>query len=213
MDQNKSLKILYLEDEPDFINLVKAFLEEAGMQPNISIVENKADFISALEREKFDLILADNLLPSCSGAQALEAAKLKSPETPFVLVSGTIREQEAIESLRQGATDYVFKNGIERLVPVVRRAVREARERVQRQEAETELIRRERYFRALTENCLDVLTILDRDGNFLYNSPSITPILGYDPHELSGRNAFALVHPDDLPGVLQAFETALRACT
>jgi PAS domain S-box-containing protein len=118
-------------------------------------------------------------------------------------------EQAAIESLRRGATDYVLKQWPERLVPAVRRALQESRERVERLRAETGLLRQERYFRALTENSLDVLTILSGEGLFLYNSPSLKRVLGYARNELAGRSAFSFVHPEDLPNTLKAFEEAL----
>ncbi len=160
--------------------------------------------------EPFDIILADYMLPSYNGLEALQSARQKCPEIPFLLVSGTIGEQAAIESLKCGATDYVLKQWPERLVPAVRRAVEEAAERRQRREVETELARREKYFRALTENALDILTILDPAGVFIYNSPSVKRMLGYEPGELTGQSAFALIHPEDLPGVLQGFDYGLR---
>ena len=89
----------------------------------------------------------------------------KYPHLPFILVSGTIGEQAAIESLKAGATDYLLKQNPDRLPSAVRRAVQEAEERARRREAETELVRREKYFRTLTENSLDVLVILSREGN------------------------------------------------
>jgi PAS domain S-box-containing protein len=95
-------------------------------------------------------------------------------------------------------------------VPSVRRALQEAEERAQRKRAEAELVRQERYFRALTENSQDVLTILDRDGVLRYTSPSLKQVLGYEPHELAGRNAFELVHPDDVPAAKQAFAMLLQ---
>src|SRR5208283_3743281 len=73
-----------------------------------------------------------------------------------------------------------------------------------------ELTRREKYFRALTENALDILTLLDQEGRFLHNSPSVKRVLGYEPEELAGQNAFALIHPDDLPQVLQGFEFGMK---
>src|SRR4029077_20730056 len=125
---------------------------------------NRGDFEAALALESFDLILADYMLPSYDGLKALRCARERSPNTPFLLVSGTIGEEAAIESLRDGATDYVLKHWPERLVPAIRGAVKEANERKERQRAETELVRREKYFRALTENSLDILTILTAEG-------------------------------------------------
>jgi PAS domain S-box-containing protein len=173
-------------------------------------VENRAAFEGALAPERFDIILADYLLPSYNGLEALRAAREKCPETPFLLVSGSIGEQAAIESLKAGATDYVLKPWPERLAPAVRRAVAEAEERRRRRRAETELVRREKHFRALTDNALDILTILDQEGRFSHNSPSVKRVLGYGPKELAGQNAFALIHPEDLPGGLQGFDHGLR---
>jgi PAS domain S-box-containing protein len=202
--------VLHLEDDPDFCSLVGSMLEKDGLRADMVLVDNLADFIAAVEKGDFDIILGDYSLPTCTGIDALRAARQKCPDTPFLLVSGTIGEEAAIESLRCGATDYVLKHWPERLVPTVRRAVQEARERAERQRAETELARRERYFRALTENALDVLAILSREGVFLYNSPSVKGVLGYEPRELAGRNAFELVHPNDLPSALQAFRRVLQ---
>ena len=210
MSINKSLRILHLEDEPDFSNLVHALLEREGYQVNLVLVDNLADFQKALASENFDVVLADYMLPTCNGLDALTKARAIYPETPFLLVSGTIGEQAAIESLRAGATDYVLKLWPERLVPAVRRAVQEAEERRQRKHVETQLVRREKYFRALTENALDIVTVLNREGIYLYNSPSLTRVLGYEPKELAGHNAFGFVHPEDLDRSRKAFEGALQ---
>jgi PAS domain S-box-containing protein len=207
---NRPLRILHLEDDPDYCDLVRSMLAKEEFQAEVVLTENRADFERALAPEKFDVILADYLLPSYDGLEALRAAREKCPETPFLLVSGTIGEQAAIESLKSGATDYVLKLWPERLVPAVRRAVEEAEERKRRRQAETELVRREKHFRALSENALDILAILDPGGLFLYNSPSVKRVLGYEPKDLAGQSAFALVHPEDLPRVLQEFDHGLK---
>jgi two-component system, cell cycle sensor histidine kinase and response regulator CckA len=207
----KPLRILHLEDDPDFVSLVSDMLREEGLPAEMTSTQNFQGFISAFNENQFDIILADYSLPSCNGLQALHAVREKDPNTPFVLISGTIGEHAAIECLRCGATDYVLKNKLERLAPTVRRAVKEAEERLHRKRAETELIRREKYFRTLTEHSLDVLTILDGQGGFVYNSPSLKAVLGYDPKDVTGQNAFALAHEDDLPGVLAAFQSAVES--
>jgi len=207
---SKRLRILHLEDEPDFSRLVGDLLSRDGVDAEIVLVATKPDFVAALAREKFELILADYSLPDCTGIEALGVALDKAPQTPFLLVSGTIGERVAIDSLQAGATDYVLKQWPDRLVPAVRRALREAEQNTLRQQAEMELIRREKYFRALTHNSLDVLSILSREGVFQYNSPSLKRVLGYEPQELYGKSVFAFVHPDDLPQVTQVFQQGLR---
>ncbi len=202
------LRILHLEDDPDYADLVKSLLDAEGFRANVNLVSDQAAFEKALEQRDFDLILADYLLPAYNGIQALKLAHQECPDVPFLLVSGTIGEPAAIESLKCGATDYVLKHWPERLVPAIRRAAQEAEDRLQRRKIETELIRREKYFRSLTENSLDILSVLNQEGVFLYNSPSIHRVLGYEPRDLAGRNAFERVHADDVATARRAFDHA-----
>lgn len=203
------LKILHLEDDPDYAELVRAMLGNEGFNAEVVWVNDRPGFVAALEQQTFDLILSDFNLPTFNGLEALQITREKTPATPFILISGTIGEEAAIASLKSGATDYVLKQWTDRLTPAVRRAAREAEERRTRQQAEQELLRRERYYRALTENILDVLTILDRDGTIRSCSPSVARVLGYAPDGLVGRVVFDLVHPDDLVRVRLAFEHGL----
>ena len=204
------LRILHLEDDHDYVDLVHSMLAAEGFTVDTVCAANEAEFKAALELGSFDLVLADYLLPGYDGLQALKLCHAQCPELPFLLVSGTIGEHAAIESLKSGATDYVLKHWPERLVPAVRRAVQEAEERANRLHAETELVRRERRFRSLTEHASDIITILSRDGIFQYNSHSTKRVLGYEPEELVGQSAFALIHPDDLPQVLLTFEQGIQ---
>ena len=155
---NKPLRILHLEDEPDFAELVRTLLEQDGLAVEIKRVGDRLAFMQALEGGSFDLVISDYHLPSFTGLEALALVRKKFPQTPFILVSGTIGENAAIESLKAGATDYVLKQQPDRLPSAVRRAVQEAEERARLREAETEMVRREKYFRTLTENALDILT-------------------------------------------------------
>jgi PAS domain S-box-containing protein len=205
----QTLHVLHLEDDRDYTHLVKALLESDGLNPTIRVASTGQEFEAALNSEQFDIILADYQLPGYNGLLALNYAISKTPETPFLLVSGTIGEQAAIESLRAGATDYVLKVWPERLVPAIRRAVQESRERDSRRKAECELVRHEKYFQALTENSLDVITTLDAMGTVMYCSPSIKRVLGYEPAEFIGRSAFDVCHPDDVERLRQLFAEAL----
>ncbi|HWH72476.1 MAG TPA: ATP-binding protein, partial [Candidatus Sulfotelmatobacter sp.] len=206
---NRRLRILHLEDDPDFPSLVKSMLEREGMPTELTVVDNRVAYETVLARESFDAILADYLVGDFNGIEALQIAQKQCPDTPFLLVSGTIGEQAAIEGLKAGATDYVLKLYLERLVPALSRAVREAEERAERRRIEAELVRREKHFRTLTENALDILTILSREGRYLYNSPSVERVLGYQPGELAGQEAFASIHPEDLLRVKAAFAEAV----
>src|ERR1035437_6066108 len=123
---DKSLSILHLEDEPAICELAKALLEREGLAAELVLVEDIAGFSAALEKDGFDLILADYRLPTCTGIEALREARRRRPGTPFVLFTGAIGEQAAVDALRCGATDYVLNQSPDRLWPAGRRAVREA---------------------------------------------------------------------------------------
>jgi PAS domain S-box-containing protein len=203
------LRVLHLEDNPDYSALVQSKLAAEGFEPQLVCVDKSEAFEAALRTGSFDLILADYSLPGYDGIQALRLARELAPETPILLVSGTIGEDAAIASLRAGASDYVLKHWPERLVPAVRRVLREAGERQSRLRAESSLIRQEKLFRALSENALDIVTILDREGNFTYNSRSMVRMLGYQPEEVHAQNAFNFLHPEDVPAALEAFQKAM----
>ena len=183
---NKRLNILHLEDEPDFAELVRTLLEQGGVEATVRRVSDRLAFLQALDAGQVDLIISDFHLPSFTGLEALTLARKKFPFTPFILVSGTIGEQAAIESLKAGATDYVLKQYPDRLPSAVQRAVHEAEERAKRRAAENELIRREKYFRTITENSLDVVAIVDREGVCAYVSPSMERVMGHAPSDLLG---------------------------
>jgi len=140
---NKPLRILHVEDEPDFAELVKALFAQDGLKADFQRVGSRKEFEKSLAACQFDLIISDYHLPGFTGLEALAAAKKQCPHVPFILVSGTIGEHAAIESLRAGATDYVLKQKPERLPSAVRRAVKEAEEHAKLREAELQLERRE----------------------------------------------------------------------
>lgn len=146
-----ALNILHLEDNPLDAELVLANLEAGGMEVVITRVETGAEFGDSLDRERYDLVLADYSLPMFDGLTALRQVKARGLDLPFILLSGAMGEEVAIESLKSGATDYVLKHRLERLVPSVLRALRETQERAQRKEAEEALRRRQEQIEDLNK--------------------------------------------------------------
>jgi len=133
----ETLRILLLEDSLLDTELIQANLSDGEIDCELVRVETRTDFITALEKETFDLILSDYSLPCFDGISALEIAQAICPEVPFIFVSATLGEELAIETLKSGATDYVLKQRLGRLVPSVRRALRETEDRVERKRAES----------------------------------------------------------------------------
>jgi PAS domain S-box-containing protein len=142
---NSQLRILYLEDDARDAELVEETLSADSIPCQITRVETEVDFIASLEQGGFDLILADYTLPSFDGMSALKIAQQNWPLVPFIFVSGTLGEEVAIEALKFGATDYVFKTRLSRIVPSVQRALREAEEKAELSQAEEALRRNEAY--------------------------------------------------------------------
>jgi len=130
------LRLLHLEDDDADADIVRHTLENGGVICAVTRVETEADFRSRLAQGGFDLILADYTLPEFDGISALTLARDMLPDVPFIFLSGTLDEELAIDALKGGATDYVFKTRLSRIVPSVRRALREAQERVALQHSE-----------------------------------------------------------------------------
>jgi two-component system cell cycle sensor histidine kinase/response regulator CckA len=130
------LRILHLEDNHLDAELVAAALESAGLKCSITRVDTEQAFKTILGHGGIDIILADYSLPSFDGLSALKLAHEKCPDIPYIFVSGQMGEDIAVESLKLGATDYILKNNLSRLVPSVRRALNEAHDRRERKRAE-----------------------------------------------------------------------------
>ncbi len=135
----EKLRILLLEDSLLDTELIQAHLSDGGLDCELVRVETRTDFLRALEQDAFDLILSDYSLPAFDGISALAIAQATCPELPFIFVSATLGEELAIETLKSGATDYVLKQRLTRLVPAVQRALREAKEHLDRKRAEAAL--------------------------------------------------------------------------
>jgi PAS domain S-box-containing protein len=206
-----SLRVLYLEDDPRDAELVQETLEADAISCYVTRVETEADFIASLEQGSFDVILADYTLPSFDGLSALKIARQRWPHVPFIFVSGTLGEEVAIDALKIGATDYVFKTRLSRIVPSVQRALREAEERNELRRAEEALRRSEAY--------LAEAQTLSHTGSFgwdvftgeVYWSRETFRIFGYEP---AAKVPIELVvqrtHPEDRSAVQQFIDRASR---
>jgi len=136
---DRALRILLLEDSALDAELVTEALREADLRTELERVVSAQEFTDAVRGGGWDLILADYLLPAFNGLNALDIAREFAPAIPFVFVSGALGEEVAVEALKRGATDYVLKDKLERLPPIVLRALSEARERNEKRRAQEAL--------------------------------------------------------------------------
>jgi len=139
-----------LEDDSADAELTKFALKKGGLNFSIARVESRDDYVQQLDNNPPALILSDYSLPGFNGHAALEIAQEKCPEIPFIFVTGTMGEEVAIETLKSGATDYVLKTRLSRLMPAVLRALREAEQRIQHRRAEEQLRESHERLRALS---------------------------------------------------------------
>src|SRR6202048_493806 len=158
------LRILSIEDDPKDTELIQDLLETEGVVCEVTRVDTEAALAASLEHGGIDLILADYSLPSFDGISALKLAMKACPDVPFIFVSGTLGEEVAVEAVKIGATDYVLKTRLSRLVPSVQRALREATQRAERKRAEEALRQSETYLAEAQR--------LSRTGSFGWNVSS-----------------------------------------
>jgi PAS domain S-box-containing protein/putative nucleotidyltransferase with HDIG domain len=187
----KKLQILNLEDNPNDSELIKEMLEDGGIECEITRVETEEDFLAACDKGGFDIILADYNLPSYDGLAALTVARERCPDPPFIFVSGKMGEDVAVESLKSGATDYILKNNFRRLVPSVRRALKEAELRTERKQADEEMRRMNALMDSVIENIPNVLFVKDaRDLRFIRFNRAGENLLCYSRGDLLGKNDY-----------------------
>jgi PAS domain S-box-containing protein len=207
------LHILHLEDDVMDAELVEETLLADGIECEITRVETEADFLAALEQGGFDLVFADYSLPSFDGFSALKVVQRKFPDLPVIFISGTMVEELPVEALKLGGTDYVLKARLLRIVPSVKRAVREAEERAELARAQEALRRSETYLRAsenrwrkLFENSSAGIALVAPSGRYLATNLALQKMLGYTEEEFQ-----RLTEADLLPEGELAAHQQLRA--
>jgi len=208
----RPVRILHLEDDENDQVLVREMLQTEGLACELVAVKSRVDFNSALRQNKYDLILSDYTLPSFDGLRALSLAQEVCPETPFIFFSGTIGEEAAVESLRNGAVDYVLKQRPNRLAPAIRRALRNRQERALRKQAEQALHQSEERFRIVARATNDVVWEWDIKTKQAWFSENFQTVFGHDREEIDATLEWwlDLIHPDDKGRVTTSI-TALLA--
>ncbi|HBC88816.1 MAG TPA: hypothetical protein DCZ94_17880 [Lentisphaeria bacterium] len=206
---NNPVLILYLEDNPRDAELVRDKLQQIGMGCELRVAIDRAEYEAALDQTHFDLILSDYSLPGYDGMSALALARVKQADVPFILISGTLGEEQAVDCVLRGATDFVLKQRLNRLVLAVVRALAEAEEHQKHREVEEALRESEVKFRLLAENIQDVFWISTPTADrLIYVSPAFERIWGRPCADLyqPSQSFVDAIHPEDKDRVIGALQ-------
>ena len=190
------LRVLIIEDSDFDATLILRMLTRGGYDLHHRRVETAPELREALQ-EDWDLVIADYNLPQFSAPDALEIIKEGGRDIPFIIVSGAIGETTAVAAMKAGAHDYLMKDNLARLLPVIDRELREARNRAGRRKTKEQLRESELRYRLLWETATDAVVLFDRQGRIHFANPAVQEVFGYRPEDLVGRDVFML-QPEEI---------------
>ena len=182
-----SLRVLIVEDCDDDAQLLLVRLRRAGYSPDYLRVDNAGDLGKALQDHNWQIVISDYAMPGFSGLEALRILREHDRETPFILVSGTVGEEIAVEAMRTGANNYIMKDNLARLMPAIDRELRDVRERTDRKRAE-EALYQERERALITLHSIgDGVITTDADGRVDYMNPVAERVTGWSSGAAQGH--------------------------
>ncbi len=207
---SSKLRILVVEDSETDALLMLRELRKGDYEPDYERVDAEAAMMNALRSREWDVIICDYNMPAFRGDHALSLLKESGLDVPFILLSGTIGEETAVDMMKAGAHDYIMKDNLARLVPAIRRELQDAKNRQEKREAQAALQQSEEKYRTILENIEDGYYEVDLSGNLTFFNKSLCRILGYSKDELMGMNYRQYMDSEDAEGVFQTFNAVHR---
>jgi len=207
----QKLKLLLLEDDDMDADLIRIILERSGIGFEITIVSDKKEFLLALNNSQFDIILADNSLPQFNAVNALQLVRELNLHIPFILVTGTVSEDYAVNVMKEGASDYILKDRLQRLPSAIKSAISKHALELQQQKHVEDITKKE----ALMKESERLACLGSWDSDLIHNTTRWSDenyrILDYLPGEVEPSLSSFLkrVHPDDVEAVRQTLETTV----
>lgn len=206
---DKETRILILEDQPTDVELAVRELRRADITFEYRGIETKESFLKELVDFSPDVILSDFALPQFNGLDALRLLKDLGIETPFILCTGSLTEEVAVECMKEGAFDYILKNSLKRLPSAVLHALRTSETRRSKEAALKALQESEEKFRSIVETTNEWIWAVDLDGRITYSNPAIKQILGYSDTEVLGRSIYDFLHEDDCEFMVESIHDSV----
>lgn len=203
---SRSIRIVLVEDIESDVRLIELELKRAGLDATVQHVDTEQDLVRALRELRPDVVLSDHALPQFSGGGTLGVVRTLSPDTPVIVVTGSLDEETAVEYIKAGATDYVIKQHLERLPPAVLRALALRRARDDKLRAEAELRRSDVRHKSILDAALDAVITIDAGGAIVAWNPRAEAIFGWPAAEVLGRRISDSIIP---PRFREAHERGL----
>ncbi len=191
-----SLRLLHLEDKLDEAQLVRLTLSEEFPALQIVHVRDRERFLAAVKGDHFDLILLDYSLEGFDGMEALLTARAEAPETPVIFLSGVYGEEIAVNTIKNGATDYIPKDQLPRLADAIRRAQREVQEHQALKQADEQLRRSQRELAEIVASSADAIVGKNLDGIITSWNFGAEKLFGYRAEEARGHSISMIIPPD-----------------
>ena len=221
---DKALNILVIEDEDADYQLLTRHLQNGGLQFTAHRIATAAGLKDALRQGGWDLVITDYTLPDINIREKLHFIMAKLPDAPVIMTSGTIGETAAVELLRSGVEDFINKDNLARLIPGIRRALRDRQERRTRRAAQQALEQSELRYRGLYEELrrtrwqqdlfanasCDVMYLLDEEGRLLWWNHRVEELYRAPRETLRGTHALEFICEADRPAARAALQTAMR---
>jgi PAS domain S-box-containing protein len=189
------LSVLLVEDSPSDAELIVRELRKTGRALTVERVEDAPAMREAFDRAWWDVVISDWSLPTFGALDALALVKERELDVPFIIVSGTVGDETAIEAMRLGAHDYVLKDRLARLVPAVERELRESQLRADRRNTQHALRESERSYRRIVETTNQGILVIDAAGRTTFANARLASMLGFEHHELLGISPLDLADP------------------
>lgn len=207
----RPLRILLLEDSQDDAFLLEIELQRAGYAPKCHRIESAEGLSDALDRQEWDVIIADYVMPRFNGLAALALVKERGLDIPFIIVSGHITEDTAVAAMKAGAHDYVMKDKLARLGSAVERELREAEVRRARNQSERQLWEEHAFRQAIENSIPSGIAVVDLEGKQTYVNPAFCEMVGWGESNLMGeKSPFAYWPPDETETITSALARVVQ---
>lgn len=205
------IRVLLVEDSVHDAALLLLELRSGGYEPMCERVETATAMAAALERQSWDVVIADYVLPQFSGPAALKLLQERGLDLPFIIVSGHIDEDTAVASMKAGAHDYVMKDRLTRLVPAIERELQEAEVRHARRQSEAKFAREQNFRHTIEESIPSGIAAVDAEGRHTYVNPAFCQMVGWSEAELLGTQPpYVYWPPEEAPVTQESLSLAAR---